>query len=55
MNTYHHLTKEVKGYYELLTSFYLYILVYPNSLVLIKMCSDCETCGLLNLCYTRGY
>ena len=23
-------------------------LVYPNSLVPIKMCSDCETCGLLN-------
>ena len=22
-------------------------LVYPNSLVPIKMCSDCETCGLL--------
>ena len=25
-------------------------LVYPNSLVPIKMCSDCETCGLLNHC-----
>ena len=23
-------------------------LVYPNSLAPIKMCSDCETCGLLN-------
>ena len=28
-------------------------LIYPNSLVPIKMCSDCETCGLLN--HTRGY
>ena len=26
------------------------ILVYPNNLVPIKMCSDCETCGLLNHC-----
>ena len=25
-------------------------LVYPNSLVPIEMCSDCETCGLLNHC-----
>ena len=25
-------------------------LVYPNNLVPIKMCSDCETCGLLNHC-----
>ena len=25
-------------------------LVYPKSLVPIKMCSDCETCGLLNNC-----
>ena len=25
-------------------------LVYPNSMVPIKMCSDCETCGLLNHC-----
>ena len=25
-------------------------LVYPNSLLPIKMCSDCETCGLLNDC-----
>ena len=25
-------------------------LVYPNSLMPIKMCSDCETCGLLNHC-----
>ena len=26
--------------------------VYPNSLISINMCSDCETCGLLN---RRGY
>ena len=25
-------------------------LIYPNSLVPIIMCSDCETCGLLNHC-----
>ena len=25
-------------------------LIYPNSLVPIKMCLDCETCGLLNHC-----
>ena len=25
-------------------------LVYPNSLAPIKMCSDCETCRLLNHC-----
>ena len=25
-------------------------LVYPNSLVPIKICSDYETCGLLNYC-----
>ena len=34
-------------------------LVYPNSLVPIKMCSDCQTCGLLNHCKQkmiwRGY
>ena len=32
------------------TSFTSSDLVYPNSSVSINMCSDCETCGLLNHC-----
>ena len=27
-----------------------FIWPYPNSLVPIKMCANCETCGLLNHC-----